>query len=942
MDNRISDLETVKFREQIECLHVETVRLSETVKNLEVQITNPPASVLSSQNGKLLSVKVSGEKFGAPEPQSNISSDILTVKCTNFRSVLEASWGPKPKHSLSRKAHSFSGSIVSQRKQTDRRASEKNKHSSTNKPLVDRRMSDIIYSMVSDPLQDELHFADWLRNMSSDLSGQTLAFGTIYKFMKQYIMLTSLMNSISMDNDINKTFSNMTGAMRSILACDRLQLFLVDENGFECYQDDSSKTIKLLLGESIVGYVAKSGEAVNILDAYEDERFDKACDERVDYRTKSILCHPILDVSGKVIAVFEAVNKPYGFTKADEMLLETISLLCGHTLYNASIYESEVRQRIRSEAILEVAKSTASSDDIEVVIESIIQTSYKVLRCDRVTLFMVDSLTNELWCKVSKDASGFRLPMGSGIAGYVAQTGEMVNIPDAYEDNRFNPEIDKITKYSTKSVLCVPIETNGKVVGVIQCINKFCQRCASLCDVHSSSFESQDVEMLIAIAGETAGALHRKNLESTFRFILEEHQDEDIRDYLSKFMTQPSSRQSQLSDSIAISPINCLTPSSGRSDSRRHEWPISLNPRIKIDNLSSWDFDYFSLWDGPSKDDLLSIIFGFFQEFELITRFKIPTSRLRTFIVSVRDHYYPNQYHNFLHGFSVIHCVYLLLIQTRICGEHLTRLDVLCAFIAALCHDVEHPGKDNLYLINSESELAILYNDISVLENHHAAKCFQILRQEENDILCGLQPSQKKYLRKVAVAAILHTDMTRHEELVNTLKQVSELPPKQRFIKESKDDRELLVEVLVHSSDLSNPVLPFDMYNKWANRIVQEFYEQAETEKIENLDFVPYMAKKDPLSVAKLQVNFITYVVAPLWTTIFEVFPSISTPIANMKKNKMKFELRTICRSCSHEHHSWTMIWDTRRNLYNPLKKRKNLQEKKIRRRMSLINYLSK
>lgn len=67
-----------------------------------------------------------------------------------------------------------------------------------------------------------------------------------------------------------------------------------------------------------------------------------------------------------------------------------------------------------------------------------------------------------------------RVEWGSGIAGHVAESGEPVNIPDAYQDERFNKEIDILTGYRTKALLCMPIkDCSGDVIGVAQVINKY-------------------------------------------------------------------------------------------------------------------------------------------------------------------------------------------------------------------------------------------------------------------------------------------------------------------------------------------------------------------------------------------------------------------------------------------------------------------------------------
>ena len=93
----------------------------------------------------------------------------------------------------------------------------------------------------------------------------------------------------------------------------------------------------------------------------------------------------------------------------------------------------------------------------------------------------------------------------------------------------------------------------------------------------------------------------------------------------------------------------------------------------------------------------------------------------RAFILSVRQNYRDNPFHNWYHGFSCLHFAYLSLRTLTNASQFLTHLDVLAMLVAALCHDIDHPGNTNSFEINMNSELALVHNDISVLESHHAS-----------------------------------------------------------------------------------------------------------------------------------------------------------------------------------------------------------------------------
>ena len=125
--------------------------------------------------------------------------------------------------------------------------------------------------------------------------------------------------------------------------------------------------------------------------------------------------------------------------------------------------------------IVEASKIVNSTLDIDTLLDTILRVATQSTAADRGTLYLVDEQANELWSKVAqgKNMVEIRLPLGKGLAGYVAKTGETMNIADAYKDPRFNPEIDRKSGYRTKNVLCMPMrDKESKIVGVFQLLNK--------------------------------------------------------------------------------------------------------------------------------------------------------------------------------------------------------------------------------------------------------------------------------------------------------------------------------------------------------------------------------------------------------------------------------------------------------------------------------------
>lgn len=115
----------------------------------------------------------------------------------------------------------------------------------------------------------------------------------------------------------------------------------------------------------------------------------------------------------------------------------------------------------------------------------------------------------------------------------------------------------------------------------------------------------------------------------------------------------------------------------------------------------------------------------------------IPQKTFISFMMTLEDHYVKdNPFHNSLHAADVTQSTHVLL-NTPALESVFTPLEITAALFAACVHDVDHPGLTNQFLINSSSELALMYNDESVLENHHLAVAFKLLQNEGCDFLCN-------------------------------------------------------------------------------------------------------------------------------------------------------------------------------------------------------------
>ncbi len=155
-------------------------------------------------------------------------------------------------------------------------------------------------------------------------------------------------------------------------------------------------------------------------------------------------------------------------------------------------------------SLVKIGRSISAVTDIDVLLKVIAEETKVAIQADRCTVFLLDKEKNELWSKVALGIGSqeIRFPADKGLAGYVVKTGEPLNIPDAYSDPRFNPDIDKETGYKTKTILCMPIKNNNKeIIGAFQVLNK-----------KKGAFTKSDSDLLSAIGGSASIALENAQL----------------------------------------------------------------------------------------------------------------------------------------------------------------------------------------------------------------------------------------------------------------------------------------------------------------------------------------------------------------------------------------------------------------------------------------------
>lgn len=165
-------------------------------------------------------------------------------------------------------------------------------------------------------------------------------------------------------------------------------------------------------------------------------------------------------------------------------------------------------------------------------------------------------------------------------------------------------------------------------------------------------------------------------------------------------------------------------------------YPAAVIATLK--DVDKWSFDIFALNEASGEHSLKFMIYELFTKYDLINRFKIPVSCLIAFSEALEVGYskHKNPYHNLVHAADVAQTVHYIMLHTGIM-HWLTELEILAMVLAASIHDYEHTGTTNNFHIQTRSDVAILYNDRSVLENHHVSAAYRLLQEEEMNILAN-------------------------------------------------------------------------------------------------------------------------------------------------------------------------------------------------------------
>ncbi|XP_071954922.1 cAMP and cAMP-inhibited cGMP 3',5'-cyclic phosphodiesterase 10A-like [Antedon mediterranea] len=688
--------------------------------------------------------------------------------------------------------------------------------------------------------------------------------------------LPSTMLSMVKDIEDNVEIAEKLNKVAKVIAkgcnADVYTLYLVNSMGndiFFCKENKEGKIDQIVngpiaYGQTISSYVAYSKEIVMESDILGDERFPMGTGMD-ECQTKSFLVLPILQPDGEIIGVLELSRNQNSkmFSEENKQVACMYLSWVGIAIHKVQVCKGLVKQREFNDFLLEVSR--VIFDDIvatDSLTEHIMMFTKSLVSADRCALFLLDEDNDELYVDLFDEGleidgkpvfarkNQIRFSIEKGIAGHVARTGEVVNIPDAYSDSRFNREVDLKTGYTTKNILCMPILSQGTVIGVVQMLNKKGAEMA---------FSSTDESNFRMFAVYCALALHYSKIYSTIQ-------------------------QSDCMLAVTTEQVAYHITASTSQHSRLMARPL---PKVIPPDVDEFHFDI------RPYTNIFPELF-IYMTFELFGEETFDLPSLARFILTVRNSYRLVPYHNFEHAFTVTHCMYCLLHVTQ---GLFSEIEMQSLFFACICHDLDHRGFTNSFNVKFDTPLANLYAT-STMEQHHFNQTVFILQLEGHNIFQHLPNNVYKQMLGHIRHNILATDLAIH---FDNQKELAKICLTDNLCISNPKHRANLHSLLMTASDLSLSAKYWPVQRETVDFIYEEFYQQGDVEREHGCEPLPMMNRGLKDKLAQEQVNFYKFICIPCYTTLHQVLPITQSLLESTKDNYLQWERAMLGKS--------TLMW---------------------------------
>lgn len=326
-------------------------------------------------------------------------------------------------------------------------------------------------------------------------------------------------------------------------------------------------------------------------------------------------------------------------------------------------------------------------------------------------------------------------------------------------------------------------------------------------------------------------------------------------------------------------------------------------PILDLQDIDSVEFNLFDFVENNERQVGFIIISKYIFNYGTNSiYFHSDKDKVNSLLNDIYNGYNRNvQYHNDLHAVDLCQTLYAWFLCSNFPSAiGLSDLDLCGFYLGALIHDFKHPGTNNNFHINFLTDIALTFNDISVLENYHISEAFKIMQKPQNDFYSIFSSDQFKVFRRRMIESVLATDMSKHALVMSNVKSklefkhISNGENADQIIDWSNEktifnDQQEILNFIIHLGDLSHNTKKFELSFHWTMLLHEEFFTQGDKEKKASKP-VSFLCDRETTNIEKGQIGFIKGLVYPSYEILSRLIPKLGYTMVNLRENLKRWE----------------------------------------------------
>lgn len=672
--------------------------------------------------------------------------------------------------------------------------------------------------------------------------------------------------------DLRSLISMIMERACSLIGTERCSLFIVDKAKNEIYttfNQGLDSEIRMPITRGIAGFTARTGQIVNISNAYNDSRFDNSVDIETGFRTRNILSVPIYNSIGEVTGVTQMINKTSGnFIDDDIKIMKCFNVFCGISLDNVKLFNVSKNLAANLKRFIEAADNFSKADDKN-SLQELLGSAADICQASRATMLGYDVDTKEFQLLANygkpfdKDYERARDVVDSSKAHIFGEkvTGKIKLHISGYFQN--NVELDHHDDLGSKMSHAFEMDATQEPH------QEAADEVAEEPQIFVFPLTSQDRIVIGVVEFETKLPLtneHIKLLESYCTFAsmaVERDQLQLIAQSSTALIIEHQFLRNDEKDKFTIPSAFVLD-----DENRKLVFTLGFDAQ-KFDGINHF-----------------RVMWEIFTHFNLLEEFNITNEKFFSFLTEVSESYNKVPYHNWRHAVDVTQYVAYEVVAGNI-DKILTREELFVLMIACICHDINHDGFTNIYNVKAETPLGILFKNQSVMETHHCEVTIGIITNEYSNVFACFEDKKLSKIWQMLFTLILGTDMFHHYTIIKSFNELLDKGP----VDYSVDENRLkLMQILLKCGDISNVSRPFNIADKWCDVLCEEFFRQGDLEQAQGMEYTSNLNDRAHLDKPKSQIGFYKYVCLPLFEAAERAIPKLGINTRSILENLKEWE----------------------------------------------------